>query len=169
MENKKVNAFIEPIKVKGDILNYRMYMNYDGIDYCFLQNNQEALNTASSIQRKLTCDIKEATFTDSYGIASKKRTDNSVIGYVTGLSNISKAVIGIASACKDLDVQADFTIHLNNEEYKMVRETSELTAEDKRNTVIDGTKDIDFEEFFRLDMDMEELYQNNDLLDQKRR
>lgn len=166
---KTVDSFIEPIKLNEEIISYRMYMCYNGVDYCFLNTNQDALNTASSIQRKLTCDIKEATFTDSYGIASKKRTDNSVIGYVTGLSNISKAVIGIASACKDLDVQADFTIHLNNEEYKMVRETSELTAEDKRNTILDGTKDIDFEEFFRLDMDMEELYQNNDLLDQKRR
>lgn len=169
MEKRKVNAFIEPIKVKGDILNYRMYMNYNGIDYCFVNTNKDVANFASYLQRKLPCKLKEATFTDSYGIASKNRTDSSIIGYVTGLSNISEAIIGIAEACTNLDIQADLTMHLNNQEYKIVRKTSEIESETRVNTILDGNKGIDFDELLRLDLDMEALSQNKNLLDQKRR
>ena len=169
MENEKVNAFIEPIKVNGEILNYRMYMNYNGIDYCFLNTNQEAANFASYFQRKLPCEIEGATFTDPYGLAGKICKEDSIVGYITGLDNIADSLIGLSGSCTNLDIQADLTVHLNGKAYKIVRNIDDIEDKDSIILPIDGKKVIDFNELLDLDLVIEELNKNENLIDKKRR
>lgn len=169
MEKRKVNAFIEPIRVKGDILNYRMYMNYNDVAYCFVNTNQDVAHFAAYFQRKLPCDIKGTTFTDQYGIAGKVCKEDSIVGYVTGLENISNSLIGLSGSCTNLDIQADLTVHLNGKEYKIVRNIDEIKDKESIILPIDGKKGIDFDELLNLDLILEELNKNENLIDKKRR
>lgn len=169
MENKIVSASIEPIKVNGQVLNYRMYMKYNGVDFCFLNSNPEDHTFASEVKSEMSCETDGITYTDGYGLIAEKDNHNSTIGYVTGINNITNSLVGMAVACKSLKIQSDLSVHFNDEDYRIVRDTNELTAEAKRNTITLGTKDFDAEEFFRLDHDIREVTENMSLLDQKRR
>ena len=123
MNNKNtINTYIEPIKVGGDIYDYRMYMNYNDYDYCFLWNDDNAHKLAINIKKGMPCFALETTFTDQYGIINKKDNANSFVGYVTGTDNIDDSIVPIIHACMNPDIQADLTYHLNGKDYPIVRD-----------------------------------------------
>ena len=123
---RKIDAYIEPIKINGEILNYRMYMHYNDVEYCFLSYNDEAANFASYFKRKLLCSSREMMFTDKYGIISRKDDFDSVLACVTGVEDIDRSIISIMNACMNLDIQSDLTYHLNGESYPLVRDVDDI-------------------------------------------
>ena len=155
--NKNINAIIKPIKIKGDILNYRMYMNYWGTDYCFLFETEEQAEKAKQFQRR-TSNIKGATYTNTYGIIEKKSNIDTILGYVTGLNNIKESIIDIAKTCKNEKIQSNFSVYLNNKEYNIITKN----IENKNNLY-----DVDYEELYKLNLIIDELANNKDLFDQK--
>ena len=152
MESKrKIDAYIEPIKLYGDIINYRMYMHYNDIDYCFLHQDKEANDLASSFRKKLLHGNEEMMFTDKYGIGTKNNDSESVLGYVTGINDIDKSIVNIISACMDPDVQADLTVHLKGRNYPLVQEI------DNKSISVSDEKELNCDVLFDLSTDINRL------------
>ena len=121
MDKKTVDAYIEPIKVNSSILDYRMYMQYNGLDYCFLSNDNETASFASYFKRKMGHFTKETMLTDKYGIMTKNDNFDSVVAYITGIDNINDSIVPLITTCKNLDIQSDLTVHIGEKDYPLVR------------------------------------------------
>lgn len=122
MNKNKVDAYIEPIKVNSSILNYRMYMQYNDLDYCFLSKDSETASFASYFKRKMGHLTDEVMLTDKYGIISKNDNLESVVAYITGIENIDNSIIPLITTCMNLDIQSDFTVHMGKKDYPLVRD-----------------------------------------------
>lgn len=162
---KTVDSFIEPIKLNSDIISYRMYMCYNGVDYCYLFQDEEAAYLGSSVKREMNCYTDNMTFTDYYGLKVNENTNKAIVGYVTGLDNIAKSLFSIACACKSDNVEANYNVHLNGKSYKIVRNNKNHKKDPENNSL----KDVDFNQLMDLDLAIDSLNQNLQIEDQKRR
>ena len=121
MKNNNVDGYIEPIVCNGDIYNYKMYMLYNGIEPCYLNNFPETASFASYFKRKMSCRNDEMLFADTYGLRAKYEDHDSMLSTITGLDNIDKSLIALICACTNLDIQANLTIHIKDKDYPLVR------------------------------------------------
>lgn len=162
---KTVDSFIEPIKMNEEIISYRMYMCYNGVDYCYLFQDEEAADLGSSVKSEMNCHTDEMTFTDYYGLKVNEHTNNAIVGYVTGLDNIAKSLFSIACACKSDNVEANYNVHLNGKSYKIVRNNKNYKRDPENNSL----KDVDFNNLLDLDVSIDSLNRDLQTEKQKRR
>ena len=162
---KTVDSFIEPIKMNEEIISYRMYMCYNGVDYCYLFQDEEAAELGSSVKNEMNCHTDEMTFTDYYGLKVNEHTNNAIVGYVTGLDNIAKSLFSIACACKSDNVEANYNVHLNGKSYKIVRNNKNYKRDPENNSL----KDVDFNNLLDLDVSIDSLNRNLQTGKEKRR
>ncbi|MBQ6497979.1 MAG: hypothetical protein IJI58_04635 [Bacilli bacterium] len=167
MISNKVDGYIEPIVCNGDIYNYKMYMLYNGIEPCYLNNFPETASFASYFKRKMSCRNDEMLFANTYGLKAKYDDQDSMLSTITGLDNIDKSLVSLICACTNLDIQADLTIHIKDKDYPLVR-----TVDDKKYVSYNLTdlsdKGLSDDVLLDLSLDIENLKRTK-ILSQKRR
>ena len=132
-KNSKIDAYIKPmLHEENNRRYYKMYFVYNDIEYCYLFQNPEALNVATSF-RKVIPNLEGVTYTDQYGLYGNKDT---VLGTITELDNIKNSIIHITRACLNSKVPTDLTIHQKGISYDIVRDldnTKYITNNEKSN------------------------------------
>lgn len=150
MNKRTVDAYIEPIKVNSNILNYRMYMQYNGLDFCFLSNDSETANFASYFKRKMGHFTKETMLTDKYGIMTKNDNFDSVVAYITGIDNIDSSISSLIVTSMNLDIQSDLTVHIGEKDYPLVRD-----VDNKKYTYNDNLSKKGYDDDVLLNLSLE--------------
>lgn len=154
MDNNIVDTYIKPIKVNGSILSYRMYMQYNGLDYCFLNDDSKTASFASYFKRKMGSFNDETMITDKYGIMTNSDSFDSVVAYITGIDNINESIVPLITTCMNLDIQSDLTIHIGEKDYPLVR-----NVDNEKYTSINylSKKGLDDDELLNLSLEIDKL------------
>ena len=151
----KVDGYLEPIICNGDVYNYKMYMLYNGIEPCYLNNFPNTSSFAKKFKSKISCTSDEMFYADHYGLWRKHGDADSMLSAITGLENIDKSLISLVCACKDSDIQADLTIHIREKDYPLVR-------------IDDNKTDINNDMLLELSLELENL-KGTEIFSKKRR
>lgn len=155
---RKVDAYIQEYYDNGEI-EYNMWMHYNGLDFAFLHRNEEAGLFAQYYKRKMLSSSLSRdgmSFTDTHGQRISSESYDSLLAGIKGLENIDKGLISLIGGCTNLDIQSDLTIHLNGEEYPIVRNAN---GENYKSYDACGfsKKGVSFEELAKLDQQISQL------------
>ena len=124
--DNKVDAYLREYTTTDGEHKCYMSFSYNGLDYAHLYKDQDARLFAiyykwNYLQKNP--DAYNHTFTDSEGNPSKKRDYTSVLSSIKGKEEIEEAMKVLIYACTRSNVQADLTVHYNDKEYPLVRDT----------------------------------------------
>lgn len=124
--DNKVDAYIREYTTTDNEHKCYMSFSYNGLDFAHLYKDQDARLFAiyykwNYLQKNP--DAYNHTFTDSKGNPSKKRDYTSVLSSIKGEEEINDALKCLIYACTRSNVQADLTLHYNEKEYPLVRDT----------------------------------------------
>lgn len=152
MKNRKVDAYIEKSYINGKT-EYNMWLHYNGIDFAFLTQNPEAALFAQYIKRKMlpvTHSTEGLIFTTPGGWSIDKNSDEALLAGVKGIEAIDKSIMTLISGCTNLDIQSDLTIHIDDEEFGLVRNADGVTY--KTNDMLGlSQKGLSFDILSKLD------------------
>ena len=124
--DNKVDAYLREYTTTDGENKCYMSFSYNGLDFAHLYKDQDARLFAiyykwNYLQKNP--DAYNHTFTDSEGNPSKKRDYTSVLSSIKGKEEIEEAMKVLIYACTRSNVQADLTVHYNDKEYPLVRDT----------------------------------------------
>lgn len=124
--DNKVDAYLREYTLKDGEKKCYLSFAYNGLDFAHLNEDEDARLFAiyykwNYLQKNP--DAFNHTFTDSEGKPSIKRHYTSILSSIKGIDEISDSIKGLIHACTRSNVQADLTLHYNEKEYPLVRDT----------------------------------------------
>ena len=149
MEKKDfIDCYIEEVSANGILEEHKMYLDYNGIEACYLHQFPVTTEFAINFKNKLNCMNDEMIFTDNYGWKRQATDCDTVLSSITGLDNIDKSLISLIYACINPSIQANLTVYIADNEYKLV-------SENKKNLL--SKKQINKDTLYELSLAIEKL------------
>ena len=155
--NNRIDAYIE--ENSG---TYNIYFNYNNINSDSLYTDSNTRNFAINFKWKYLNSnprINNHTFTDDHGSIKEKTNFFTVLSSVKGIKEIDDALVGLVVASVHPEINSDLTIHLNEKEYPLVRDTDrkEYFPADILKT---GIKGLSVEHLHEITKDLNQLINN---------